>query len=213
MPLIISEATEADAARIADIHMAAFGSNHMLLAQFPTPAIREGLRISLREKAINEMRDPYWTVLVVRDEATYKIISFAKWQHAIPESEADSFVEMPWNWPAGTRLDILAEWTSKVEAAGEKLLGKTPCYSLTYIGTDPEYERCGAASMLVNWGLERAKSEQVPAALESTKNAWPLYQKLGFRGEELISMTLHGVGVGGSSVLYEEMCFVYRPHM
>ncbi|KAL4963683.1 GNAT family N-acetyltransferase [Aspergillus stella-maris] len=211
--LTLCEASKADATRIADIHMAAFGSNHMLLAQFPTPKIREGLRVAIREKATSEIDDPCWTVLVVRDTTTpgNEIISFAKWQHPIPESQAHSYVEVPWKWPAGTRLDILDEWTKKVVAAGENLLGKTPCYCLTYIGTDPKYERRGSASMLVNWGLERAKREGVPASLESTKNAWPLYEKLGFRGEELISMTLEGVGEGGSSVLYEEMCFVFRP--
>jgi ribosomal protein S18 acetylase RimI-like enzyme len=83
---------------------------------------------------------------------------------------------------------------------------------LSYIGTDPNYERRGAASILVNWGLEHGKHENVPIALESTKNAWPFYEKLGFRGEHLISMTLEDLGDGGASVLYEEMCFLFRPH-
>jgi hypothetical protein len=39
--LTLIEASEDDATRIADAHMAAFGTNLMLLAQFPTPAIRE----------------------------------------------------------------------------------------------------------------------------------------------------------------------------
>ncbi|KAL4939167.1 hypothetical protein BDV06DRAFT_199337 [Aspergillus oleicola] len=209
--LTLTEATESDASRIADIHMAAFGSNHMLLAQFPTPEIRQGLWTALKEKALSEMQDPYWTVLVVRDAVTGETISFAKWQHPIPESEQDTYEEVPWKWPAETRLDILDEWTGKFVAAGEKLLGKTPIYSLSYFGTDPKYERRGAASMLVTWGLERARKENVPAALESTKNAWAFYERLGFKGEEMIPMTLDGVAEGGKSVLYEEMCFVFRP--
>ncbi|KAL4793746.1 putative GNAT family acetyltransferase [Aspergillus venezuelensis] len=209
--LTLTEASPADAPRIADIHMAAFGTNHMLLAQFPTPEIREGLGVSLQEKALSEMQDPHWTVLVVRDEESGKIISFAKWQHPIPLSEQDTYEEKPWDWPAGTRLDILDEWTRKVVDAGERLLGSTPYYSLSYIGTDPKYERCGAGSMLVNWGLERARRENVPAALESTKNAWAFYEKLGFKEEETMSMTLDGVGEGSESVLYEEVCFVFRP--
>lgn len=66
--------------------------------------------------------------------------------------------------------------------------------------------------MLVNWGLERGKQENVSVALESTKNAWPFYEKLGFRGEHLISMVSAGVEDGHGSVLYEEMCFLFRPH-
>jgi hypothetical protein len=125
--LTLSEASEDDAARIADIHMAAFGTNLMLLAQFPTPASRDELRVTLREKAVDEIRDPQWTVLVVCDD-TGKIISFAKWKRPVPESELDRYIEKPWKWPTETRFDILEEWTSKVEEAGNMLLGTTPCY-------------------------------------------------------------------------------------
>lgn len=54
MALTISAAEESDADRIAEIHLAAFLSNLMLLAQLPTPAAREGLRISLVKKALFE---------------------------------------------------------------------------------------------------------------------------------------------------------------
>lgn len=125
--ITLIKASEDDAARIADIHMAAFGTNQMLLAQFPTPAIRDELRVTLREKAIDEIRDPQWAVLVVYDGAG-TIISFAKWRRPIPEPEEDRYIEGPWKWPKGTRLDVLEEWTLKVEEAGERLLGNTPFY-------------------------------------------------------------------------------------
>lgn len=47
--------------------MAAFASNAMLLAQFRTPEVREGLRESIRLKALADISDPMITVLVVRD--------------------------------------------------------------------------------------------------------------------------------------------------
>ncbi|GES65133.1 GNAT family acetyltransferase [Aspergillus terreus] len=53
--LTLIEASEDDAPRIVDIHMAAFGTNQMLLAQFPTPAIRDELRVTLREKTVAEI--------------------------------------------------------------------------------------------------------------------------------------------------------------
>lgn len=58
-------ATRQDAPRIAEIHMAAFGPNAMLHAQFPTPAIRQGLQISIENKALADIDDPKTTVLVV----------------------------------------------------------------------------------------------------------------------------------------------------
>lgn len=54
-----------DASRIAAIHMAAFGPNAMLHAQFPTPAIRKGLQTCIEEKALADMDGPKITVLVV----------------------------------------------------------------------------------------------------------------------------------------------------
>lgn len=58
-------ATPGDAPRIAEIHMAAFGSNAMLHAQFRAPVIRRGLQISIENKALADIEDPKVTVLVV----------------------------------------------------------------------------------------------------------------------------------------------------
>ena len=67
MPLHLSLATPEDAPRIAEIHMAAFATNGMLLAQFPTPEIRAGLQISIEEKALADIKDDKISVLVVRE--------------------------------------------------------------------------------------------------------------------------------------------------
>jgi hypothetical protein len=124
MALYLSQAVESDADRIATIHMAAFGENLMLQAQFQTPAILEMLRTSIADKAVLDIRDPKIAVLVVRDQG--EIISFAKWK--LPVLESERYVEAPWSWPEGTDLTILGEWGEKVEAAQQKILGATPCY-------------------------------------------------------------------------------------
>ena len=64
---------------------------------------------------------------------------------------------------------------------------------------------------MINWGLERSRAENVPAALEGTTNAASLYERLEFRPEQTISMILDGVKEDGQSVLYEETCFVFWP--
>lgn len=118
-------ATEADAARIADIHLAAFKTNEMLLAQFPTPDIRKKLWTTLKDRAIAEVQDPHWVILVAVDD-NGEIISFAKW--CLPIRESDHYTELPWEWPEGTNMAVLDEWTEKVEAANARILGSTPCY-------------------------------------------------------------------------------------
>ena len=117
-------ATESDASRIADIHMAAFGSNPLFLAQFPTPAIRHQLRSRIAQKAADDIRDPYVAVLVIRDQK--QVVSFAKW--SLPVEASAIYVEAPWVWPEGTDLAVLEQWTEMVEGAKQRALGGLPAY-------------------------------------------------------------------------------------
>src|SRR5699024_7279409 len=80
---------------------------------------------SLVEKAIAEIRDPKWAILVAQDEAG-EIVSFAKW--CCPIEPSENYEEAPWRWPEGTNASVLDAWTEKVETAGERILGDTPCY-------------------------------------------------------------------------------------
>lgn len=54
-----------DALWIAEIHMAAFGCNAMLHAQFPNLAIHKELQTCIKDKALADITDPKTTVLVV----------------------------------------------------------------------------------------------------------------------------------------------------
>ncbi|KAI1467713.1 putative GNAT family acetyltransferase [Daldinia caldariorum] len=212
MPLSLTIADQADAARIAEIHMATFGSNAMFLAQFPTPAVRNDVKHSIELKALADIEDPKTTVLVVRDSSlepqNSSAISFAKWAHPVRSDEG--YVEPPWVWPVETDLDILNDWAKKTEETQLRILGNTPCYRLTFMGTDPAYQRRGAASMMVRWGIERSRIDQAPAYLESTLEAAPFYTKLGFTAAAKISLeyTIHGSDTPGT---YEEVSFIYEP--
>ncbi|MCJ1280204.1 hypothetical protein MMC21_008031 [Puttea exsequens] len=202
MALNLIYASEQDASRIADIHMAAFANNGMLLAQFPTSAVRDGLRDSIARKALDDILDPHTAVLLVQDnELEGEIISFAKW--SLPSSTSDN--EAPWIWPEGTRLDILDQWTQRVEGASSKVLGDESCYRLHFIATHPDHERRGAATILITWALDRCRKDEKLAYLESTSVAWPLYTRLGFTPGEKISMTFQD----GSA--YEEVGYLFRP--
>ena len=78
---------------------------------------------------------------------------------------------------------------------------------LTFIGTDPQFERRGAATPLIKWGIEKSRETNIPAYLESTLNAVPLYERLGFKTMEILSIDLEG------SVIYEEACCVFIPDL
>ena len=82
---------------------------------------------------------------------------------------------------------------------------------LSFIGTDPHHECRGAASLLLQWGLEHCKKDEVPAYLESTIDAGSLYQKHGFEAAETLSILLDSTAKDIAPVIYREICFVFRP--
>ena len=120
----IAEAAESDAEAIADVHMAAFSNNDMLLAQFPTPSIRVQLRHCIARKAADDIRDPKITVLVIYSEG--QLISFAKW--SLPISPLEKYEETSWIWPVETDFSVLERWTEQVEAAQQRAMGTRQCY-------------------------------------------------------------------------------------
>jgi predicted N-acetyltransferase YhbS len=75
--------------------------------------------------------------------------------------------------------------------------------ALSFICTDPQYQRQGAGTLLVKWGITQARNKKVKVYLESTIDAKSMYEKLEFRAVEGISMALPGDGV------YEEVCMVH----
>ncbi|EFQ98314.1 hypothetical protein MGYG_01347 [Nannizzia gypsea CBS 118893] len=207
--LSLEQAQESDVQRIVDIHVKAFSSNLMLLVQFPTAAARESLKQCLVALIIYEIRDPGYTVLVVRDDQGC-LVSFARW--CLPKYTPVSHGEMPSQLPEGTDMEVLNAWSARVRETSQKVIGNIPHYHLTFIATDPAYERCGAATLLMRWGLEQCNKKNVSLILEGTMNALPFYTKLGLVDEGSISMNVEEVESKDGSKLYEERLFVFRPH-
>ncbi|GMF81483.1 unnamed protein product [Aspergillus oryzae] len=52
--------------------------------------------------------------------------------------------------------------------------------ALDIIGTHPAARRRGVATMLVNWGLERAREDGLEVYLSSTQEGRFVYERLGF---------------------------------
>jgi hypothetical protein len=134
MMLQLSEATEADVHCIASIHLAAFNSNTLLHAQFPTPSSLEGLHASLSQDALSTIRSGESSgkiVLVVREtEADGQIISFAKWD--LPKASKGIF-HSDITWPEGSQREYLNEYFEKAESAKNRVIGDKQCYRKTYI--------------------------------------------------------------------------------
>lgn len=78
------------------------------------------------------------------------------------------------------------------------------------MGTDPPHQKRGAATRMVQWGLEHCRCEGVSAYLESTIEAAALYRKNGFQIGPHISLELAGKREGCSD-LYEEYACIFEP--
>ncbi|KAK8022195.1 hypothetical protein PG993_012962 [Apiospora rasikravindrae] len=207
-------AVRKDASRIAEIHMAAFGRNAMLHAQFPTLAIRKGLQQCIEDKAVADINDPKTTVLVVTnsdgpENTDDAVVAFAKWSH--PVLPGEDYDEAPWIWPEGTDLETLGAWIAKAsEVESRSAVGNIPCYHLSFIGTDTDFGHRGAGRLLVQWGIQQSNASGVPLYLESTVEAAPFYEKIGFTAGETISLPIRADG-GAETQIYEEIVFTYCP--
>ncbi|KAK8117516.1 uncharacterized protein PG998_005797 [Apiospora kogelbergensis] len=211
--LRMRDAIRQDAPRIAEIHMAAFGRNAMLHAQFPTPATREALQTCIRDKAVADIEDPKTTVLVVTssddpEKNDNPVVAFAKWSHPVVSGE--DHVEPPWIWPEGADLRTLKAWITKAAEAESRAVGDAPCYHLSFIGTDGTFGRRGAGYLLVQWGIQQSNASGMPLYLESTVEAAPFYEKNGFTAGEIISLPICVDG-GTETQIYEEIVFTYFP--
>lgn len=76
---------------------------------------------------------------------------------------------------------------------------------MTFVGTLPEHQGRGAATILTNWGLERAKKDNLPVYLESTVAASSLYRRLGFVALDGLWMKLPETAPDGGPNIYEEL--------
>ena len=56
--------------------------------------------------------------------------------------------------------------------------------------------------MLVEWGTQRADVAQLPCFLESSSVARPLYEKAGFKNEEVVTFDLAKYGSSGTDKSY-----------
>jgi hypothetical protein len=125
MPFILSPAVPADADQIASVHLAAFDSNPLLHAQFPSASSLQSLHKFLVENTLGDLKDPGNAVLVVRDGQ--KLVGFARWE--LPGFGGN------WEgkeWPADCSKKWLDEYYEKVREVRKRVVGERKCYGKTF---------------------------------------------------------------------------------
>lgn len=139
--------------------------------------------------------------LKIIDEETGEIISMARW-HWYPTgySYTDSSHWEPVSgrpWPSEMNVEMHNFFLEARDAAREHWQEKgQPCWILMHLVTRASHRGKGAASMLVEWGVERARRDGAPAYLEAGPLAVPLYARHGFQqiGDPLrFDLREHGI--------------------
>ncbi|KAK4241769.1 acyl-CoA N-acyltransferase [Achaetomium macrosporum] len=207
---VITRPHEADAPRIAEIHLAAMDSNPLLHAQFPTPESLESLQQFLRAYTAEQLQNAASGVFVARDPDTGLIAGFMKWDS--PSHPEDVKLESgDLRYLEGCRREFLDGYAALATEAKSRCFGDEPCYRLNFVCTDPGYQGEGAGSLLTRKVLEMAAADGLPVYLESTEVAVQLYTKLGFQVLDGFEMSIPRAGSAELSEVYRELCMVWRP--
>ncbi|KUJ13697.1 uncharacterized protein LY89DRAFT_752829, partial [Mollisia scopiformis] len=173
--------TKEDFYRMGEIRSQAFGSEQFFIdILFPNHHTAAG-RLLLRDRLLKIREMPSARFAMVRDTETGEIISQAEWHYYPKDSVGDimdlSFVEGSEEEKAFA-THILGTFQRKRREAIANT--KVPLMLLDSLTTDPKYQKRGAGSMLVKWGLNIADSMNGEAYLEASEYGKPVYEKYGF---------------------------------
>lgn len=166
-----------DVSAMVDIFLEAFSSNPIGQTFFPRDARRT--QQFLATNLGNEIQDPAAHFLVVTD-ASDAPIAFAKWVAPLPSGTSPPPLPPDSAWPANQQL--AAVFFKKLDDMHEQIMGPgRPHWFLEMMATRAEAQGCGAGTMMMSWGTDRAQQSGVEAYLDATLEGKPLYEKFGFR--------------------------------
>lgn len=89
----------------------------------------------------------------------------------------------------------ILEFRKQVKVAKDKFFD--PMYgdrqlNLMILATHPSYRRLGAARMMMDWGIEKARKERLSITLLSSPMGLFVYEKLGFKSMGQIHVQVEG---------------------
>ncbi|KAI0019415.1 acyl-CoA N-acyltransferase [Xylariomycetidae sp. FL0641] len=208
MPWVVLPAQIRDVEPVYDVYFAAFKDEPVLGFLFPGGVDRK----AHTEGTIQWWNhDPNGYTIKCVDTDTGKIVGMASWDifwKPGPESG--------WPKPEGA-VWLEGDARKKAESVlmplwdmHEKLFGKHRHVYLPTMAVDPAYQRKGAATLLMQWGIETADKLELPIYLEATDSGYPLYKKMGF--EKLThARVVHKAEVAGTAADVEVPLMVKMP--
>ncbi len=229
-------ASPSDLEAVARVQFAACATDHGFPMIFPAGATLSSITHFVRSYEDDMDNDPTCHIMLVKEALSGEVASFAVWHFYPPRSRDDIDREMLMeNFPLpndankelGNRLihnstrkrhEVVAaairsqrpyacEFRSSHTMTANPLPDTDHPVDLAAVGTNPKYQRQGAASLLLRWGLERADDHGLATYVEGTSAARRLYEKHGFKEVAKLQLELSPWKEGD----YFNTCMVREP--
>jgi ribosomal protein S18 acetylase RimI-like enzyme len=168
---------------------------------------------TLYRQAVTRFLTPGWVTIVAVGESSDsswcspdEIVGYGVWLRDGGDPGAQYWNQDPlsqklqrWTWWTQHRLGLMTGWyvaandlsrLDKLHHIANDIYEHIPdSWYLDTLGVNPQYQRKGIGRMLLDWGVERANSENVPVLLESTAYGEGLYRKAGFLDFDRVELT------------------------
>ena len=125
------------------------------------------------------------------DTGSGEIISIPRW-HYYPDGyrwsgktwqDMDTLPAPGWkdDLPKEFSQDALDWFATQLFTSRQSWRDPGPCWQLMAMATRESYRKRGAASLLIDWGIENAQEDGAPPYLEASVAGRPLYERRGFQ--------------------------------
>ncbi|KAK7903157.1 hypothetical protein LTR67_001174 [Exophiala xenobiotica] len=212
---VLLPASPSDLEAIARVQFEACASDHGFSVIFPKGATLASITHLVHSYENDMENDPTCYIMIVKEAMSGEVASFAIWHFCPPRTQDEIDREMlmddfPFpgdaNKELGKRL-IHNSIRKRHEAVAANIGAQRPYAYLAAVGTSPKYQKQGAASQLLNWGVERADDQDLAIYVEASPAALRLYEKHGFREVGRLQLDLAPWKAGD----YSNMCMVREP--
>ncbi|PVI02750.1 acyl-CoA N-acyltransferase [Periconia macrospinosa] len=208
MAIVIREATDADVPKAIELEGAAYAATPSPSGSilFPGPFPPEARQQRTQRVLDSRKEDPAMVFVIAVDEVTGEQMAFSKWCFYKTEEEAKAAPPRLNPSGPGTNEEACKAFFGGLGQKKAEIIGNMPHAYLGMLHTGPQYQKRGAASALLKWGLQRADELNLPVYLESSPTAYPLYRKHGFKDVGSVDVDL--APYGGEGLTHSAPCMV-----